>query len=260
MAELFKRLFEEELERRGRQFTIDLESDRYVFSEPDGERFFLSTENVKKRFLESDDPAVISSFLDLAFAKFEGTEVDSTWDIAKKNIFWCVEPTSYVESPPLTRPISKDACLALVELSRDAGLITWVTPSDLTRWDITLEELQRIADENLNAELTSAEVQYVEGSGVKFGIIASQLPFKATLAFATTLKARVEDDLGWPLMAIIPARDFLLLWNASDNAVVGQVGTTAVTQFTQSPYPISPELFEISDGGVRAIGAFKVPI
>ena len=57
-------------------------------------------------------------------------------------------------------------------------------------------------------------------------------------------------------MAVVPDRDFLYLWAARHTEFAGRVGGVVVREFAKASYPISTEIYEISDAGIRAIGTF----
>lgn len=55
---------------------------------------------------------------------------------------------------------------------------------------------------------------------------------------------------------VIPARNFLYLWSATEKGFVNRLGGVVVREFEASPYPISRDVFEVTDEGQRAIGQF----
>ena len=126
----------------------------------------------------------------------------------------------------------------------------------LGNWKIAQADVEAVAANNLATLLAQTRVEHRDIDGVRLGFLASSLPFKAALILAPNLRQVVEPVLGWPLYAVAPARDFLYLWAAERADFAGRVGRVLVDEFTKSPYPISTEVFEISDRGIKAIGAF----
>ena len=112
------------------------------------------------------------------------------------------------------------------------------------------------AFDNLARALREATIENEEIDGVQLGYIATTLPFKSSLILAPNLREVVEASIGWPLHAVAPDRDFLYLWAARHEDFAPRVGSVVVTEYSRAPYPISTEVFEIADGGIRAIGEF----
>jgi hypothetical protein len=89
-------------------------------------------------------------------------------------------------------------------------------------------------------------------------MLNTSIPFKSSLILAPNLKEVTGPALGWPLLAVTPDRDFLYLWDSRHTDFAGRVGAVVVREFTESSYPISPEVFEITDDGIKAVGEFPV--
>jgi hypothetical protein len=61
-------------------------------------------------------------------------------------------------------------------------------------------------------------------------------------------------------MAVAPDRDFLYLWAARHTDFVHRVGKGVVREYLKASYPLSTEVYEINDEGIRAVGAFPVEL
>jgi hypothetical protein len=70
------------------------------------------------------------------------------------------------------------------------------------------------------------------------------------------LRGFVEGRIGWPVRAVLPARDFAILFPASAAELLSGLSVTVRREHSASGYPVSREVFEIGDEGVRAIGSF----
>ena len=146
----------------------------------------------------------------------------------------------------------------LVHLSPELRAITWVSPEILSKVDLSEDEPGERAYDNLSKALVESTIEYSDIDGVRLGMVNTVFPFKTSLILAPNLREWAGPQLGWPLMAVIPARDFLYLWDSRHSDFAGRVGEVVVHEFRESPYPISPEVFEISDSGIEAIGEFPV--
>jgi hypothetical protein len=86
-------------------------------------------------------------------------------------------------------------------------------------------------------------------------MLATELPSKASLLLASALREMIEDAIGWPVLAVAPDRDFVYLWNASRRDLIPRMGGVVCREHAQAPYPLSTEIFQISDS-LRAIGTY----
>lgn len=136
-------------------------------------------------------------------------------------------------------------------------LVSSATRDLLQSLDLSDSEAEATAFRNLEREMSAATLETSNVDGVALGFISTVLPFKAALILAPNLKKHIAEKVGWPVLAVVPDRDFLYLWAARHSDFAGRVGEVVVREYAKAPYPISTEIFEISDLGVRAIGAFS---
>jgi hypothetical protein len=248
-------LFEQELTRRGIAFRLNGLSDRYVIDHA-GTELFISLHNVNREYARDQDASCIMRFADSVLSpRIE----KNSWDEARTSVLFCFEPSDYAKLPELRHPISDRVDRVPVNFDPGHGLISWITSDMLGRWQITLKELELEAVKNLDAALNNAIVQHKDIDGVRLGYLETTLPFKTALLLAPNLKEVVAPLLGWPLHAVMPDRDFLFLWDSRHTDFVSRIGRLVVDEFTQAPYPISTEVFEVSDSGIKPIGAFAEP-
>jgi hypothetical protein len=80
-------------------------------------------------------------------------------------------------------------------------------------------------------------------------------PYKASTIFATAFKQLVEPALGWPVLVVLPCRDFVYVI-ADGSPLVGKFGSVVVNEFKNSGYPITTEVLRVSDEGIEALGRF----
>jgi uncharacterized protein YtpQ (UPF0354 family) len=244
-------LFEDELRRRGLGFSIDSESGRYVL-ELDGERFLVSLENLSRDLTRDGDAGRVARFVDAITASSKPYEADVT----EESLFWCLETNDYAEKADYCVPLSDRVDRVLVALSADEGLVTWVTPDMLESLGMSASDASERGYANLDRALREATMETTDVDGVALGFFETSLPFKSSLLLAPSLREVVEKDIGWPLVAVAPDRDFLYLWAAKHEDFVQRVGGVVVREYSEASYPISTEVFEVGDQGIRAIGAF----
>ena len=57
---------------------------------------------------------------------------------------------------------------------------------------------------------------------------------------------------------VVPDRGFLYLWAAQHDKFANRLGGVVVEEYAKASYPISTEVYSISDQGVRAVGEFPL--
>lgn len=240
-------LFEDALRQRGLDFSIDPESGRYVVEAANG-RNLISLENLQRDVAKDGDITRVPTFLDSVLAPRPTFSVDK--------LYWSLEPNDYEEASQMRTAVSDRVDRVLVHLSNDGRLITWVTHDVLDTLGLSKAAAETNAFSNLARALSEATIESQTIEGVELGYIATTLPFKASLILAPNLREVAEATLGWPLMAVVPDRDFLYLWAARHTDFVQRVGHVVVREYLKSSYPISTEVYEVTDEGIQATGEF----
>lgn len=244
-----RELFEGELRKRGLPFGIDSESGRHAVKIGDG-RVLVSLDNLERDLASDGDVGRVSRFVDMVVASASEDE------LSPEQFYWCLEPNDYAEKPDFRVTISDRVDRALVHLSSDNRLVTWVTPSMLKSSGLSESEASAKAFTNLARALSESTIELEDIDGIQLGFISTDIPFKASLILAPNLREIVETQLGWPLMAVTPDRDFLYLWAARHTYFVQRVGGVVVREYSQASYPISTEVYKITDEKIHAIGEF----
>lgn len=212
----------------------------------------ISIENLQRDVAADGDTAIVSRFVDAIVASAGASESTRSAD----QLYWSLESCDSGERADYRVAVSDQVDRVLVHLSSDNRLITWVTPGMLESLSLSESDAGAAAFANLGRALSQASLESQNIDGVQLGMIATSLPFKASLILAPNLREVIGAVLGWPLMAVIPDRDFLYLWAAQHTNFVQRVGRVVVREYSKAPYPISTEVYEITDQKIRAIGEF----
>jgi hypothetical protein len=67
----------------------------------------------------------------------------------------------------------------------------------------------------------------------------------------------VEAQLGWPLRAVAPCRDFVYLFRDRDDSMLESLAAAVSHEHAGSPQPLTLEVLRIGDDGVEAIGEYR---
>lgn len=250
-----RQLFEDELQRRGIGFSIDPESGRHVL-DIGAIRILISLVNLERDLARDGDTGRVARFVDTVL---ESASVTPPEELSAEGIYWALEPNDYEEPADIREPLSRKIDRVLVHVTADGARISWVNRAMLEKMGLSEAEAREKGFDNLARTLDEASIEWSDVDGVRLGHLITDLPFKASLLLAPNLRKVVEDQIGWPVMAVAPDRDFLYFWAAEHAQFAGRLGSVVVREFKGAAYPISTEVYEVSDDVFRAVGAFPVP-
>jgi hypothetical protein len=153
-------------------------------------------------------------------------------------------------------PVTDEIARVLVYVDPEESQIRWLTPADLQEWGIGMPEAKRAAAAGMSALLDQTQLKVMPMQSHSLGYMETGSPLKASLIFSPSFKAKVTPTLGWPVYAVVPARDFTYLIPKRDAELIEHIGSVVVEEYRKSGYPITTEVLEISDAGIKAIGKF----
>jgi hypothetical protein len=253
-------LFERELAARGITVVEMTEESNYVLKV--GE--FTSTvtlDNIARDFERDGDEGRISRFVDTILSC---SNPIPPWEQAVDRLRWTVESMDTDVGDALAEQVSDQIRVVLVCVSEDETQVVFLTPSVLEDWGQSEAVVRQAAVQNMEALLRQLDVHIETVGEHRLGMFASGdgFPgeaFKAALLLCPALKEVVEPVLGWPIFAVMPNRDFVYMVPHADRDLLPRLGPVVVREYHQSGYPISTEVFEVTDEGIRAIAEFQAP-
>lgn len=245
-------LFLEELARRGVTATRDAEGNYSI--ERDGTTLSISLFNLRKDVARDNDLGRITRFVDTILSVVK----TPSWEEAKPWVRWQMEPMSDELKEALYERASDGVALVLVLASPDETQIRWISPKTAEEWGQTRDSLFAAAGDNMLVLAEKMDITFEEIDGHKLGMIGTEWPaYKAALVFSRGFRARVEPVLGWPVFAVMPCRDFVYIVPAKDKELLPRMGPVVVKEYKQGAYPLSTEVFELVDQGIRAAFEFQ---
>ncbi len=247
-------LFLRELARRGIAAPKAQAEGTFVVEIGDA-KFTVSLDNLGKDFAGDQDAGRVGRFVDAILATFEPLP---PWPQAKAGIRFSAEPSDHEFGDTLYDPITDSLCRVLAYVDEEETRITWLTPSLLDEWDKSKDTVAEAAAQNMVDLLRRTPIEIEAIEQFRLGIFATHSPFKASLIFSPNLKEVLSAKLGWPVYAVIPCRDFTYVLPEEDHDLIARLGEVVVREFSRSAYPISTEVFRVSDDGIEAIGHFPV--
>lgn len=244
-------LFSAELARRGlRHAAGPLPGQVDIWT--GGMRLEVSVENLARRLSGGENDALlVAQFTDHVITAARPAALTT------QGLYWFLEPSDYQVSAGYRAAVSPQLDRVLVHVSTDGALISWVTGPALSELGLSAEVAAQRAWSNLDTALHRAQQVIIPAPGdVTVLSFASDLPSKASLLLAPSLRAAISSITGWPVLAIAPDRDFTCIWDAAHPHLTGRLAGIVTREHARAPYPLSAEVFQISDS-IKAIGRYQ---
>jgi hypothetical protein len=245
-------IFEQELSARSITFVKDGEDEYRLHLE--GWEISVTLANVRRDAERDRDPDAIRRFVDTVL-KLSPSTGEPAWHEASTLLLWSAEPADQDFGDSFHVAVSDEVARVLTLTDHEQTGVTWVTPRMCQTWGVTVEQASSAAFANQDRLLEGIELNLAESGGHTLGMVPLDSPYKASVIFADAFKSLVAPALGWPVLVVIPCRDFIYVV-ANDSPLVGRLGAVVVNEFRNSGYPITTEVLRISDEGIEAIGKF----
>lgn len=250
----FDKLFVEGLNTRGVAFVASGDGTYKVHVK--GRELTLNTQNIRAEVLRDKQPEEIGRFLDHALAAVPELPA---WSQASQHLFPMIESIAVDLGPDTVSTDLSDRAKVVLALYRPgASSVRLVAQSDLLAWGVSPEEAWSAAHTAFKAVVADTKVEVLRAGNLALGAVHAFEPYKASVILSPSLRSRIPEELGWPILAVAPARDFVYLLRRDDRDALARVGAVVVREFRESGYPVSTEIWELSDDGVEAIGEFPV--
>jgi hypothetical protein len=245
-------LFLDEMAKRN--IEVKLDADGNYSLDLDGLTTRISLENLSRDFERDHDPERVVTFVETITGSVELPD----WHKAQGRIRWQPEPSDHQFGDTLREAVSDKVALVLVYVDPTETQIRWLCSADAEKWNKTRDDLMAAAQANMAGILRQTKIETAAVEEHRLGILSNDLvAFKAALLFCSNLKEVVEPVLGWPLFAVMPCRDFVYVLSQKDEPLLGRMGQVVMREYQKGGYPISTEVFEITDQGIRAIGDYQ---
>ncbi len=259
---LFVTVFERRLRSRGAWFVFDVDTDTYRVANADGFESKISLSNAVREFAGDGDIYRAIRFADNMLFVVSYPE---DWSKVKHQVLWDIQSNALEGQSDLAYHLSDQTHQVPVLFDPETKHILFLDSRLLIGMSVSEEMVEQAANENLCAEAWNVVFIVREYAGVRYAIVSTHLPSKASLILAPNLREIVEPNLGWPLFAVIPRRDFRFLYDARcfDKGAedifekIPGLGNIVLEEFALGAYPLSTEIFEITDDGVRAVAEYR---
>ncbi|HEX4086479.1 MAG TPA: hypothetical protein VHY22_16315 [Chthoniobacteraceae bacterium] len=158
--------------------------------------------------------------------------------------------------PEISFPISGAKRTVLVPGYLDAdGQPKYFTKKDWDAQKLTWDDFQAKASANVTDKKISGQLVRDEKKVVLYAALTSDSPLTATMVLAPDFLKKFKDIFGPKVLVAIPNRFTVYVFPslASDYR---NYAPMVIRAYQNSAYPVSLEVFEISDRGIKAIGIY----
>jgi hypothetical protein len=219
-----------------------------------GSECTVSLDNVARNAIRDNDPSQVERFVDGLIASMQPLPL---WPEARRGIISLAEAFREGMEGVIRDQVSQELQRVLSYTDPDFERLQWLTDADLTAWRVRPDDVLSAAEENMAGLMDRSRLEVSAVQGTPLGYFDSPCPFKASLLFAPNFKQSVASQIGWPVLAVAPCRDFLYLWPAEGNDLIRRMGGLVATEYERSGYPLTTEVLRMSDDGIEAVGRFE---
>lgn len=152
----------------------------------------------------------------------------------------------------VTRPFVEGVQLAVVLVQEDG--YNYVREEDRVRWKVGEQTLFNTALKNLDLRNKNAKLQG-GGDPDRFLALEEKDGYDAVRFLVPWVRQEAAKFLGEPFLAIIPNRDFLVMWSTKNSAGFQSFARTRATDdFKNQPYPLTPNVLRVwADGRMELV-------
>lgn len=126
-----------------------------------------------------------------------------------------------------------------------------ITTEQVVRWRLSIEDVDQIARENLDAYVPDLEIQVVESKeGGRAAILSQHDGYDAARLLLSNLHERLCGQLGGNFYVATPARDMFVGFTPGPDSFIRRLRERVDHDFKRLPYPICPDFFYVTRDGV----------
>lgn len=212
----------------------------------------VSLYNLRKQYSEEKDDSLIINFVKNITRSYDEFP---PWETAKKSIYFSLFDSEFNYEETINNKFSKKLNQLYIYSTENGN--SWILSSELKTWGVTVDSIDKQALRN-SAQLideATVVVDTIDEKKLAYFILEDET-LKPSLLFAPNIKEKISKHIGWPVIAIMPARNVCFYFNEKDlDFFAERIGANITKMHKESAYALSTEAFKISDKGISLIGA-----
>ncbi len=182
-----------------------------------------------------------------------------SWAHGQDAASWHVLIEPAFMSPPVTHPISgaKKTVLAAGYEEAD-GSLTYFSEDKFDALKVSWDDFAKRAAQNKTTHKLATKFVRDSKDVIQYAVLASDNPLTATAVLSPDFGKKLADIFGDRPLVVVPNRYTVFVFPrlASEYQEYAPMVQEA---FHATPYPVSLEVFEADDDGLKAIGAYDEP-
>ncbi len=220
----------------------------------------LGLENLYRMVLHEPDRGVelVENYLDRLIEGDTLSSMPLPLSVAKPRIMPRIQPVAifdHLDQEQVAHiPFVNDTIVVFV-LDMPQMTVS-ITVEQMLRWGLQIDDLDRIARENLDGYAPDLEIQLVDSSeGGRAAIVARQDGYDAARLLLDSLHNRLAPELDGDFYVAAPARDMFLALSCDPDEFVQRLCDRVQREYKRLPYPITTDLFVVTRDGVAGTKA-----
>ncbi len=254
--EAFAEMVAQMLRDRQPEYAIDLVGPRELLV--NGRR--LDLENLYR--MVNHEPGrgreIVQHYLEQLFAGDAMHLLNMSLDFARHRIMPRIQPESIFQhlSREQVAHVPYVNGTVIVFVTDLPNMTVSITTEQMVRWEITPDEMDEIARQNLDEYAPELEVQIVESKeGGRAAILSQHDGYDAARLLLSNLYERVAPQLGGDFYVATPARDMFVALSPNPAAFVKRLQARVEHDYRRLPYPITSDFFYVTRDGVAGTRA-----
>ncbi|HEX8310675.1 MAG TPA: hypothetical protein VF614_05110 [Chthoniobacteraceae bacterium] len=160
----------------------------------------------------------------------------------------------------VTFPIKGAQKTALAPVTVTEGEYVFPSREQFEALSIDREGIERVAAPVAEEELKKLEPRYVRDKRkvIEYAELASEEPIVANAVLAPSFLSLFTKTLGEKVLLVVPSRYKAYVFPAAASRYQ-EYWPMVFEAYRATAFPVSVEVFEISDNGMRAVGIYEEP-
>lgn len=203
---------------------------------------------------------IVEHYLEQLFAGEAMQLSTMTFDFARSRIMPRIQPEGIFEhlSREQVAHVSWVNDTVIVFVTDLPHMTVSITTEQLIRWKVSLDAMEELARENLDAYAPELEIQVVESKeGGRAAILGQHDGYDAARLLMSGLYQRLANQLGGDFFVATPARDMFVAFSRGPKSFVDRLRERVDHDYKRLPYPICPDFFLVTRDGVAGMKVSK---